>query len=90
MEKKIINIIVLCLSFTIGSSVFGQVSRNLSLAGLASTGTMYGRAVNFADEGPIADVWSWTYQGREYALACLPNNHIIKGWNEIIIFRTVI
>ncbi len=79
MANKKFSLVALSLAYLIGSAAFGQTSKNIALAGLVPTNTLYGRTVNFADEGPIADVWGWTYQGREYALICLSSNKAFSG-----------
>ncbi|MCI0692856.1 hypothetical protein L0337_12735 [candidate division KSB1 bacterium] len=71
---------VVSLVFLFSQTAFSQMSKNMVLAGFKPTAdSLYHRTVNFADEGPIADVWGWTYQGREYALICLKSNRALSG-----------
>ncbi|MCI0556107.1 MAG: hypothetical protein L0287_34635 [Anaerolineae bacterium] len=75
MEKKYFSVVALSLACMIGSAAFGQTSKNMVLAGFKPTAdSLYHRTVDFTKEGPIADVWGWTYQGKEYALICLKSN----------------
>jgi len=82
MVKKCFSIVVLSLAIMIGSNIFAQTSKNMVVAGIVPVNTMYGRTVDFTKEQTIADVWGWTYQGKEYALICLPSNHVLSSWDE--------
>lgn len=74
------KILVVCLVLLFSRITFSQTSKNMVLAGFKPTAdSLYHRTVNFADEGPIADVWGWTYQSREYALICLSSNRAFSG-----------
>ncbi len=81
MKRKCFSIVALSLVCMTSAAAFSQASKNMVLSGFISTGTMYGRTVTFSNEGPIADVWGWTYQGKEYALVCLSSNRVINNWD---------